>query len=105
MLIYVWIEQAYSVFLGVFFVGLLELSSSFKRFYADHPFMYFIREKTTGSILFMGRYVAPPGEGGELPRVGELNYQLNFDYVESSTQNYRTTPEVGCLSFRLHLKM
>ena len=77
----------------------------FKRFYADHPFIYFIREKTTGSILFMGRYVTPPGESGELPRVGELNYQLNFDYVESSTQNYRTTPEVGCLSFQLHLKM
>ena len=82
MLIYGWIEQTYSVFWG-FFVGLHEnCRVFFKRFYADHPF---IREKTTGSILFMGRYMAPHDEVGELPRVGELNYQLNFDYVESST--------------------
>ena len=39
--------------------------------------MYFIREKTTGSILFMGRYMGPPSEGGEIPRVGELNYQVS----------------------------
>ena len=31
------------------------------RFRADHPFLFLIREKTTGSILFFGRYVHPPG--------------------------------------------
>ena len=29
-------------------------------FLADHPFVYLIRDKTTGSILFLGRYVNPP---------------------------------------------
>jgi len=32
-------------------------------FRADHPFIYFIRERTTGSILFLGRYVKPPTAG------------------------------------------
>ena len=63
---------------GIFYIDIF----SFQEFYADHPFIYFVREKTTGSILFMGRYVAPPGEGGELPKVGELNYQVtNANYV------------------------
>ena len=29
-------------------------------FKADHPFLFFIREKVTGSILFSGRVVTPP---------------------------------------------
>ena len=34
-------------------------------FKADHPFLFFIREKVTGSILFSGRVVAPPkAQGG-----------------------------------------
>ena len=31
-----------------------------KLFRADHPFLFFIREKVTGSILFSGRVVIPP---------------------------------------------
>ena len=28
-------------------------------FHADHPFVFFIRENSTGSILFLGRLVDP----------------------------------------------
>jgi serpin B len=28
-------------------------------FEANHPFIFLIREKHTGSVLFLGRYVAP----------------------------------------------
>ena len=34
-----------------------------KTFKADHPFLFFIREKVTGSILFSGRVVEPPKAG------------------------------------------
>jgi serpin B len=28
-------------------------------FIADHPFVYFVRDRATGSILFLGRMVHP----------------------------------------------
>ena len=31
------------------------------QFHADHPFIYFLRENTTGSILFIGRVLNPAG--------------------------------------------
>ena len=30
------------------------------RFYATHPFLYFIREWSTGTIFFMGQYMGTP---------------------------------------------
>jgi serpin B len=32
-----------------------------KRFIADHPFLFFLRDTTTGRVLFMGRVVNPKG--------------------------------------------
>ena len=31
-------------------------------FYADHPFVFIIRETATGSILFMGRLADPESD-------------------------------------------
>ena len=46
---------------------IIRLTSTFqpkkKTFKADHPFLFFIREKVTGSILFSGRVVEPPKAG------------------------------------------
>ncbi len=41
-------------------VGLRSARPMGPRFRADHPFIYLIRDKATGSILFLGRYVTPP---------------------------------------------
>ena len=32
-------------------------------FYADRPFVYFIRDNATGAVLFAGRLVAPEPDG------------------------------------------
>jgi len=43
--------------------GVMDLLSaqSQEPFIADHPFLYVIRDRTTGCILFMGRLVDPRG--------------------------------------------
>lgn len=33
-----------------------------KLFYADHPFIFLVKDKKTNSILFIGRMVRPKGE-------------------------------------------
>ena len=41
-------------------IGITSVGPMFKTFKADHPFLFFIREKVTGSILFSGRVIKPP---------------------------------------------
>jgi len=40
-------------------VGITSMPPPSKVFRADHPFLFIIREKATGSILFMGRLTEP----------------------------------------------
>ena len=44
-----------------------------KTFNANHPFLFFIREKVTGSILFSGRVVTPPKAKGGAAGTGSGN--------------------------------
>ena len=44
-----------------------------KTFKADHPFLFFIREKVTGSILFSGRVVEPPKTAGSSGNGSQVN--------------------------------
>lgn len=53
------------------------LHLSLQEFFAVHPFLFFLREKTTGTILFQGRYKSPPPAGGKLARVGGINYDVS----------------------------
>ncbi len=45
----------------------LGIDENTKTFYADHPFVFFIRHNSTGEILFMGRLVNPQGVWREGP--------------------------------------
>ena len=38
-------------------------SSPPPKFYADRPFFYFLRDNTTGAVLFAGRLVDPEPSG------------------------------------------
>ncbi|KAI0213590.1 Serpin B3 [Lamellibrachia satsuma] len=51
-------------------VGITSVQPRPKIFKADHPFLFFIREKVTGSILFSGRVVTPPKADGGSPGTG-----------------------------------
>ena len=51
----------------------------------DHPFMFFIQEKATDNILFMGRLLRSPVEGAE---IGEFNPDLLKDSANSITTKW-----------------
>lgn len=40
-------------------IMMLRCARPSERFYADHPFLFFIRHKPSMSILFAGRYCSP----------------------------------------------
>jgi len=40
----------------------LKSARRYPSFRADHPFLFLIRDKATGSILFLGRYAKPPSQ-------------------------------------------
>jgi serpin B len=42
-------------------IGFTSVPAAPTEFRADHPFIFLIREKASGSILFLGRLVDPPG--------------------------------------------
>ena len=44
-------------------VGITSIQPDPKTFKADHPFLFFIRDKVTGSILFSGSVTEPPQAG------------------------------------------
>lgn len=62
---------------------------NYKVFKADHPFVFFIIDKNTKAILFMGRYVKPPN--GETIEKENLTYNLekrkNEKFAIGSTNN------------------
>lgn len=39
-----------------------------QEFHADHPFMFYIEDETTGTILFMGRVTNPSQKNGATTR-------------------------------------
>ena len=60
-------------------VGLTSIRDS-PVFTADHPFVFFIREKASGSIIFLGRLSMPPGD---TPAVGAFGQDFNVDAATS----------------------
>lgn len=62
---------------------------SYKVFKADHPFVFFIIDKNTKAILFIGRYVKPPD--GEMIEKKNLTYNLekrkNEKFAVGNTNN------------------
>ncbi len=54
-------EAAAATFVGVHAVSLREPVEKPKIFHADHPFLYLIRDRKTGAVLFLGRVVSGDG--------------------------------------------
>lgn len=58
-------------------IGLTSVQQPPPELYADRPFFFIIKEKTTGSVLFMGRYAKPPGENVVVGAFGLRGWQPN----------------------------
>ncbi len=46
----------------------------FQDVFIEKPFIFVVRDKQTGSILFMGRYKTPPAESGEVKAIINPTY-------------------------------
>ena len=54
-----WEQAAAATAVVINTLGMRPLESEPKVFRADHPFLFFIQERKTGEILFMGRVMDP----------------------------------------------
>ncbi|XP_014296435.1 alaserpin isoform X2 [Microplitis demolitor] len=51
-------------------------------FHANHPFIFYIEDETTGTILYMGKVINPLEGSGGIETPGSLSQQLNNERIQ-----------------------